>query len=360
MSNPSTQPTTILLLGAGAIGTFYASRLAQGGAQVSVICRSNYTAVKSQGFAFHLKTRTFGAYTFKPAHVFASTSEAIAARRRQEPNLPGWDFILVATKAVSNSGGAELLDGLLEENRTCIMLIQNGVGVEEPYRVRFPQTPILSAVTIAAAVQESPGTVVQNQWTKIDFGPYYYSTSTLEVPHASSSLSTQTQTRAHTLLDLFRRGSIRDATYHPSPLTTQQLRWHKLSINGSLSPTSVLTGGLTNAAMANDRELSTHLRATVACIQDLGCAVLGQPFPAHLASPDRILRDVARGDPRIRPSMTVDWDEGREMEVQAILGNAVTMARDRGIVVPDRLQALYALVQALQEGRRKKENKGKL
>ena len=44
-------PTNILIVGAGAIGAFYASRLALvPGLSVSVICRSNYKAVKANGF----------------------------------------------------------------------------------------------------------------------------------------------------------------------------------------------------------------------------------------------------------------------------------------------------------------------
>ena len=45
----------ILIFGAGAIGAFYGSRLAQGkDVEVSVICRSNYNAVKQSGFQVDL------------------------------------------------------------------------------------------------------------------------------------------------------------------------------------------------------------------------------------------------------------------------------------------------------------------
>ena len=48
--------------------------------------------------------------------------------------------------------------------------------------------------------------------------------------------------------------------------------------------------------------------------------------------------------------MAADWEEGREMEVEAILGEAVRAARERGIEVP-RVHSMYALLKSAQRNR---------
>ena len=37
---------------------------------------------------------------------------------------------------------------------TAVVLLQNGVGVEQPYRVAFPKNPIISAVEYVSASQD--------------------------------------------------------------------------------------------------------------------------------------------------------------------------------------------------------------
>jgi ketopantoate reductase len=76
-----TMPTNILIVGAGAIGAFYASRLALvPGLSVSVICRSNYKAVAASGF--QITSPQYGDDTFTPTHTFANPAEALGLHHR--------------------------------------------------------------------------------------------------------------------------------------------------------------------------------------------------------------------------------------------------------------------------------------
>jgi 2-dehydropantoate 2-reductase len=49
-----------------------------------------------------------------------------------------------------------------------------------------------------------------------------------------------------------------------------------------------------------------------------------------------------------KTSMLLDYEAGRPMEVEAILGNAVRIARNLGVSVP-RMETLYALLSALEQ-----------
>lgn len=127
---------SILVVGAGAVGAFYASRFDRQSAHVALVCRSNYDAVKRDGFS--MKTHSFGDYTFSPDAVYASVDEA-----RDQP----WDYVVVATKALNLTTDAASFIAPVVSERTTIVLIQNGLDVEAPYRERFPDAPIVSAIT---------------------------------------------------------------------------------------------------------------------------------------------------------------------------------------------------------------------
>ncbi|KAF2849713.1 2-dehydropantoate 2-reductase [Plenodomus tracheiphilus IPT5] len=336
-------PTNVLILGAGAIGAFYASRLALApNVSVSVICRSNYTAVYTSGF--HVTSPQYGDYTFIPAHTFRNPEEARNSGLK-------WDYIVVSTKALPDvSDDSVILEGLVSEE-TAIVLIQNGLGVEAPYKTRFPDIPICSAVTIATCAQPTHGNIKHNRWTRINSGPYLPHLDTGNAPLPSDDTATQ---KNKTFIDLLTTGGIKDASAYPHS-KLQLLRWHKIAINASFNPSSVLTLCTPNATMASDPELKHHLLATMTEILTTAPKILGQEMPADFATPEAIIRSTLRNTSGSKPSMAMDWEEGKRLEIEVILGNPIRMARERGLEMP-RLQSLYALVrmaQAVREEQRK-------
>ncbi|ELU45511.1 2-dehydropantoate 2-reductase [Rhizoctonia solani AG-1 IA] len=278
---------------------FYASRLHPGSGastvEVSLVCRSNYRAIAERGVI--LRTRSFGDYTFTPKHVFASVSDA---SKHKEP----WDYIVVTTKALPDvSDDSEVIQPLVTIRKSAIVLIQNGVGVEEPYRKRFPQNPILSAVTVISAEQIEPGVIVrqlispcviipliyllcqvQNRWTRISIGPYTDGIGKDEKPEYN-----------RLFVQLLKNGGVKDAEEY-SENDLQMVRWHKIDkkINASMNPSSVLSNGTGNARMSKDLELRHHLRETMLEVFRAAEAVLGRPIPSHLAPADKILTSTER------------------------------------------------------------------
>lgn len=130
----------ILIVGTGAVGGFYASRMSTvPGIRVSAICRSNYDTIKNHGL--RVTSPIFGESNFKPAHTFASADEARTIKK-QKSLL--WDYLIITTKVLGDPSA--LAEGLVDEG-SGIVVFQNGLAVEEPYRKRFPKSPIISAVT---------------------------------------------------------------------------------------------------------------------------------------------------------------------------------------------------------------------
>lgn len=339
-------PVEILIVGAGAIGAFYASRLALvSGTSVSVICRSNYQAVKAKGF--HVTSPQYGDYTFKPARTFANADEA-----RQSSTK--WDYIVVSTKALPDvSDDSTILEDLVSE-QTAIVLIQNGLGVEDPYLKRFPHASICSAVTIASCAQPAHGEIKHNRWTRINSGPY--------LPHLDTGSTKDSDAKVIEQNDAFvallKEGGIKDAEAY-SHAKLQMVRWHKIAINASMNPSSVLTLGSTNQAMASDPEFQKHLKAVMIEILETAPKVLGHPVPSEFATPDQIIRSTQRNTSGSKPSMAIDWEGGKRMEIEVILGNPIRIAKERGFEMP-RLQTLYALVRMAQQVRDQPRRESKI
>ena len=259
--------------------------------------------------------------------------------------------MIVTTKALpditDDSRDVEPLVRRAPDGKTCIVLIQNGVGVEEAHRQRFPKNPLVSAVTVASVEQTKPGVIRQNRWTRISMGSY--SDGLGGLTQGAKSLQERGDSCVRQLVDLFTKyGDLRDAEFYDE-VGLQHVRWHKICINASMNPSAVLSGGVGNADMVRDPELQEHLKACMDEVFDAAPKILGRKFPEKLAKPDVILRSTERNKGG-KPSMLLDWEAGRPMELEVILGNPVRISRRHGVIMP-RLQSLYALLKSAQRKR---------
>jgi 2-dehydropantoate 2-reductase len=96
--------------------------------------------------------------------------------------------------------------------------------------------------------------------------------------------------------------------------------------------------------------LATFLLGVMNEVLETAPKVLGRPLPDKLASAEQILKSTRKNDSGSKPSMLLDWEQGKRMELEVILGNPVRLAREKGLEMP-RLQALYALLKRAQENR---------
>ena len=123
----------ILLLGAGALGVFFTSKLAKAGALAAVAARSDCEAAKARGYEVEDKGIVS---RFRPDHVIRNAAEC--------PFAP--DYILITSKVLPEIDPAKLTQGVPLKPSTAIVLIQNGIEIERPFAVLFPGQEILSAV----------------------------------------------------------------------------------------------------------------------------------------------------------------------------------------------------------------------
>lgn len=326
----------------------------QSGVHVSLVCRSNYKTIAAKGVK--LKTRDFGDYHFTPHRAYPS----IDAAAQDTPNdHGGWSFVIVTTKALPDQvDDAASIAPLVRQGSTAVALVQNGVGIEEPHRKLFPDNPIVSCVTVISAEQVEHGVVVQNRWTRVSCGPFTDGIG----DDTQSDLAQRGRAATEQLCNWWAKGGIKDAEPHTEK-ELQLIRWHKLTINAAFNPSAVLSGGLGNARMVLESpELREHVQDCMNEIFSIAPKVLNvESFPGNLATPEKILKSTERNSKSAKPSMLLDWEAGRPLELEVILGNPVRIARNRGYAMP-RLQTMYALLKAAQKEREanKKAERSKL
>lgn len=287
----------ILVIGTGAIGGLYAAKLSQAGAEVSVVCRSDYEQVKQDGM--QIKS-LWGDFNFKPHQVLRSAEEF------QDKA----DFILIATKALPEISLPDLIRPVLT-SETSIALIQNGIFIEKDLAQAFPNHHLLSIIAFVAVKKEQPALVEHDDNGKLIIGEYQNSNSQ----------------KTREIFELWQKSGV------PCILSEniQLDRWKKLLWNASFNPISVLAGELDTKEILNDPEIRFWVRDAMLEVQLLAKAE-GYEISDDLIE-ETIDATAARKNPALT-SMLLDFKAGRKMELEAILGNALKFAEEKNIDLP--------------------------
>lgn len=312
--------TRILLFGAGSIGIVCAYTLAKGGADVTLVCRSNYEAVFSSGIS--INSAIFGQVSMRLPTV-NQVSKSVASRDEE------WGFIVVCSKAYT--GISQLIAPAVSPSTTTIVLVQNGIGTEEEYRSAFPHNPILTCGVYIPADQTRSGHVEMGKMHHLEIGPY----SGVE---ASKSLQI--------FADLFKAGGGIATCYDEKGI--QARKWFKVAFNVTWNSLCTLSH-LDDRNFIQSSEISMDVADAVSTEILKVAAAEGHSGLDLTEFQEQfgMFRDPKKLKPKgIVPSMLVDLRRGKQMEVEAILGNTLRLARNAGVSTP-RLELLYVLLTGL-------------
>ncbi|GAD99661.1 hypothetical protein PVAR5_8384 [Paecilomyces variotii No. 5] len=313
----------VLVHGLGAIGSFYAFILDRApNVHLSVIARSNYDVVNQKGLT--IKSQNHGEHVLRPAGVFRTPAEA---------GGPRYDYVVCAHKAVDQEKALVALKPVIDENTT-VVIIQNGVGNEEPFREAFPNSSIITCVTWTGATQTALGLVEHRSSENLLFNLY---------PHPSIPPDVE-EKRLSKFASLLKEGK----TVFTVPPDIQLERWEKVVWNSAWNAVTALTLTDTQTWLHSSPSAMAMTRRLMTDVLSVGKAI-GVPLDEGLV--DRLI-EKALSLPGLGSSMQVDRKMGRTMEVEVILGVPVKKARELGLDVPA-LEMVYALVKAVDVSTRK-------
>ena len=314
----------ILVFGGGSAGAVLIYLLSKSIniSNVVVVCRSNYDSVAQNGFTINSTIYGTGLQV-KPTAV-RSVSEATLAC----PD--GFDYILITTKAIDSGKmtQAEMIQPAVS-SQTAICLIQNGIGIEEPYRALFPNNPIASVVIYMPCTQTAPGVVSHTTYAKFILGAY-----------PADSPPAHLSTVDH-LTEILNAGGA--TAVHEKDV--QLARWMKLLVNGAYNPICALSRLRDVQFLGSSPGAQSFLRKVMGEIASIARAEGFTEVNDEIV--DRQLAiSTGRAPPGVEPSMMADALSGSHLEIESIVGNALRIAQTRGLDVP-RLEAIYYLAKGL-------------
>ncbi|KIW85248.1 hypothetical protein Z517_00638 [Fonsecaea pedrosoi CBS 271.37] len=321
-----TTPPRVLVFGTGSVGTVYAWILSRavGEGDLYTVCRSNYAVASTAGFT--INSTIFGdGLKFKP-QVVRTVDEAVSLSGGKP-----FDYVVVTAKAIQTTPSMpEQLRPAISPHTT-IAVIQNGIAVEKPYQALYPDNPLLSCVVYLPATQIAPAVVTHREIALLHIGTY------------PSNASPEHKARAESFSRLLNAGGGRTQVHED----VQTERWSKLAVNASWNPVCALSRSRDAQFLASSPpEYALNLiKSLMTEIASVAQAWGYDNINAKTVE-FQIDRAKARELPGVEPSMLADAKVGARMEVEAIVGNAVRLAEEKGVRTP-LLRGIYALIKAL-------------
>ncbi|MEO0852663.1 MAG: putative 2-dehydropantoate 2-reductase [Cyanobacteria bacterium J06648_11] len=315
-------PRSYAILGTGALGGYYGARLQQAGFAVHFLLKSDYEHVRDRG----LKVESVaGDIDLPEVNAYLNVSE-----------MPPCDVAIVALKTTQNHVLPELLPPVVRPG-TIVLTLQNGLGAEVEVakalgaQVKRDRVPIVGGLCFICSNKVAPGHIRHLDYGRILLAAYEDGYTPQGITPAIEQLAAD-----------YDRANI------PYQLSHNLLmaRWQKLVWNVPYNSLSVILDALTSDMMACEatRSLSETLMGEVAA----DAAAYDVRIPEDFVQ--KMLDDTAEMKP-YQTSMKLDFDAGRPLEVEAIVGNPVRAAQDAGVKVPQ-MEMLYRQLQFLDRRNR--------
>jgi 2-dehydropantoate 2-reductase len=299
------------IIGTGAIGGYYGARLQQAGCDVHFLLRSDYEAVQQNGLQV---TSVQGDFELPVVNAYRTAAE-----------MPAVDVAVVALKTTHNHQLPQLLPSINPGG--AILSLQNGFDVEGAIAQALesavsPVPSLLGGLCFICSNKVGPGNIHHLDYGRVLLGAHRND----QQPCAPTALM-------EAIFADFKQASIEIAMTDDLPMA----RWQKLVWNVPYNGLSVVLDA-TTAEMMNSEAIkslvSTLMSEVVSVANAWGQAT--SPQLQRRISTDVIatmLSQTAQMKP-YRTSMKIDYDEGRSLELEAILGNPLRAAQQLGVPVP--------------------------
>jgi 2-dehydropantoate 2-reductase len=312
----------VAVFGAGAVGGYLAAKLALGGHDVALVARgAALAAIRAHG----LKLQD-------------ESGERVVRLRTVEkaPALGPQPLVIIAVKTYALPAAAPAIASLIGPE-SVILPAQNGIPWWLPYRAEAPLAGMqISAVDRDGSVTRllDParvlGCVVQMAASVTAPGAVRrFGGNTLVLGEPDGSESVRLTKIAAVLqgagINVTVTTRIRDAV------------WDKLWGNIAFNPMSVLTGA-TMEVMAGDLDLRPILSAAMS-----ECQRVAERFGTRFGRSVETRIDEARRLGAFKTSMLQDFENGRPVEIEALVDAVVELGRDVTVATPT-LAALGAMV----------------
>lgn len=299
------------VIGTGALGGYYGGRLAHSGKDVHFLFNSDFVHVRENGLRVDSVNENF--------HLSSLNAYRLTSQ------MPPCDVVLVCLKTTNNHLLAQMLAPLLHEN-SLVILIQNGLGLEQQLEKELPKVQIAGGLAFICSNKIGPGHINHLDLGKLILGAYKLNQPEL----------------LHKVCADFQEAGV------PCSLSDDLSfsRWQKLVWNVPFNGMTVVLNTTTDQIMANDATRSLALQMMLEVTEAANhCGVKLDPVFAH-----KMIEMTARMTP-YAPSMKLDFDYKRPMEIEAIYSNPIREAANAGFEMKQvaMLEKQLRFIQSKQE-----------
>lgn len=285
----------VVVIGCGTVGGILAAHLAASGSEVYVVdaAMEIVDAVNRDGLHISgvLDRRS------RVAQVFPSMLEA----KGVDP-----DYVFVCVKTTALRKLAPML-AVFEAGRASVVSVQNGIDTEEALAEHFPRGRILRVVVNFAGGMLKPGSV---------HAAFFHP------PNVAGPVEPSGAAAAKDIAELFTAAGLKTEAVD----IVKKAAWRKAILNSALMPVSVLTGMTMKLIMelpATRGIVERQIRDFLKVAEAEGHVYEGDFMDKAL----RYLSDA--GDHK--PSMLVDFEAGRPLEIDFLNGKIQRYADKHGV-----------------------------
>lgn len=286
------------IIGTGAIGGFYGVMLARAGFDVHFLLRSEFEAVRQDGL--QIDSAVYGELVLKPVQAYHSAAD-----------MPPCEWLLVGAKSTGNVGLAPAIIQAAAPDAK-VLVLQNGLGVEDSLREALPDSlHLLGGLCFISVYRSGLGKVVHQAFGRVNLG---YHSGPASTDEARQSIVEQGA-------GLFHAAGLESEAM----ANLAQARWQKLVWNIPYNGLSTLLRATTTPLMSDP-----HTRALIQALMDevvQGAQACGHELPAGYA---QSLFAMTETMPDYRPSMYLDYQEQRPLELDAIYAKPLEAALQAG------------------------------
>ncbi len=286
----------IAIVGAGAIGCLFGSRLHRAGHSVLLIHHDRRIAASIKNKGVRLRE-----LSGRVVRAYIETKSGLT--RHDSPEL-----VMVTVKAYDTEEVASLIEKSVAP-KVPVLSLQNGLGSVENLQNHLGSDSIIAGTTTEGAVTTGPG----------------------EVVHTGSGMTWVGETngmvseRCHIIEMAFRRAGF-------STIITKGIQgvlWTKAIVNSAINPISALT-----RVRNGDLQKTPELREVALEIIGEGSAVARANGILLKPSPKSLLQKILASTPTNKSSMLQDIEAGRKTEIRQLNGMISRLGGAVGVSTP--------------------------
>ena len=279
------------VIGAGAVGGYYGALLARSGFEVHFLLHGDFEYVRENGLLVESKD---GDFALESVNAYDRASD-----------LPVCDVVIVALKTTQNHHLKSILPEVVKKNGI-VVLLQNGLGVEAEIAELLPEATVIGGLCFLCSNKVGAGHIRHLDYGSIRMGQF----SKDEKPAGITK-------KLKFVADAFGKAGI------PVHLAENlgKARWEKLVWNMSYNGMSVVLNATTDELMkdpASKKLVEQIMQEVIAGARACGFEMAEGFAKQMLTATEKMVA--------YRPSMKLDFEAGRELEIASIYWRPIQAA----------------------------------